>query len=58
MFYDIVEEEEEIGRKVFLDYKNKKLKKSKSWDFSKGVSPWFWSKIGILCRFYSRENKK
>ena len=36
VFYDIVEE-----RNAFLDYKNKKLKKSKNWDFSKGVSPWF-----------------
>ena len=32
VFYDIVE-----GRNAFLDYKNKKLKKSKNWDFSKGV---------------------
>ena len=31
--------------KAFPDYKNKKLKKSKIWDFSKGVSPWFWLKI-------------
>ena len=36
-----------LGRKnAFLGYKNKNLKKSKNWDFSKGVSPWFWSKIG------------
>ena len=34
MFYDIVE-----GRNAFLDYKNKELKKSKNWDFSKVVSP-------------------
>ena len=27
----------------FTDYKNNKSKKS---DFSKGVSPWLWSKIG------------
>ena len=37
VFYDILE-----GRNGFLDYKNKKLKKSKNWSFSKGVSPWFW----------------
>ena len=41
VFYDILE------RKIaFLGYKNKKLKKSKNWDFSKGVSPLFWWKIG------------
>ena len=27
----------------FLGYKNRKLKKSKNWHFSKGVNPWFWS---------------
>ena len=46
MFYDILE-----GRNASIDYKNKKLKKSKNWDFSKGVSPWFWSKIGNFSRF-------
>ena len=46
VFYDILE-----GRNAFLDYKNKKFKKSKNWDFFKGVSPWFWSKIGIFFRF-------
>ena len=38
-------------KKAFQDYKNKKLKKSKNWDFSKGVSPWFWSKIGNFSTF-------
>ena len=33
-FYDILEE-----RNTFLGYKNKKLKISKNFDFSKGVSP-------------------
>ena len=33
-------------KKTFPDYKNNKLKKAKIWDFSKGVSPWFWSKTG------------
>ena len=41
MFYDILER-----KNAFLGYKNNKLKKSKNWDFSKGVNPWFWSKIG------------
>ena len=39
-FYDILEE-----RNAFQDYKNKKFKNSKNWDFFKRVSPWFWSKI-------------
>ena len=46
VFYDILE-----GRNAFLDFKNKKLKKSKKWDFSKEVSPWFWSKIRHFSRF-------
>ena len=29
-------------KNAFLEYKNNKSKKSKNWDFSKGVSPWFW----------------
>ena len=41
--HDMVE-----GKNAFLDYKNNKLRKSKNWDFSKGVSPWFWSKIGTF----------
>ena len=36
VFYDILDR-----KNVFLDYKNIKLKKSKNWDFSKGVSPCF-----------------
>ena len=28
-------------KKAFLDYKKKKVKTVKNWDFSKGVSPWF-----------------
>ena len=46
VFYDILDD-----RNAFLDYKNKKLKKSKNWGFSKGVSPWFWSKIANFSRF-------
>ena len=46
VFYHILE-----GRNAFLDYKNKKLKKSKNWDSFKGVSAWFWSKIGNFFRF-------
>ena len=36
VFDDILER-----KKAFLQYENTKLKKSKHWDFSKGVSPWF-----------------
>ena len=39
VFYDILER-----KNAFLGYKNKKLKKSKNWHFSKGVNPCFWSK--------------
>ena len=40
VFDDILE-----MKKAFLDYKKEKVKTVKNWDFSKGVSPWFWSKI-------------
>ena len=40
VFDDILER-----KKASLDYKKQKVKKVKNWDFSKGVSPWFWSKI-------------
>ena len=33
-------------QKAFPDNKNNKLKKSKIWNFAKGVSPWFSLKIG------------
>ena len=46
MFSDILE-----GRNALVDFKNKKSKKSKNWDFSKEVSLWFWSKIGNFSRF-------
>ena len=29
-------------------HKNQKIKRSKNWDFSKGVGPWFWSTISIF----------
>ena len=47
VFYDILEREN-----VFLAYKNKKFKKSKNWDFSKGVNPWFGSKNGHFSIFF------
>ena len=41
VFYHILEQ-----KNAFLGYKNQKLKKSKNWDFSKGVNPWFCSENG------------
>ena len=40
-------------KKAFLHSKITKLKKLKVWDFSKGVSPWFWSKtLNFLHPFF------
>ena len=47
VFYDILER-----KNAFLSYKNKKLKKAKNWNFSKGVNPWFWSKNGDFSNFF------
>ena len=49
VFYDILEREN-----TFLAYKNQKLKKSRNWNFSKGINPWFWSKIAIFPNFFFR----
>ena len=46
VFYDILER-----KNAFLGYKKKKFKKSKNWDFSKRVSPWFWLKMGNFSVF-------
>ena len=46
VFYDILERKD-----VFLAYKNKKFKKSKNWQFSKRVNPWFWSKNDHFSNF-------
>ena len=46
VFYDTLER-----KNAFLGYKNKKLKKSKNWHFSKEVNPWFWSKNGHFSNF-------
>ena len=52
IFYDI------LNRKnAFLDYKYKKLKKSKNWHFSKVVNPWFWLKNGDFSNFFFLGNK-
>ena len=45
--YDILER-----KNTFLGYKNNKFKTSKNWYFSKGVNPWFWSKIDLFPMFF------
>ena len=47
VFYDILER-----KNAFLGYRNKKVKKWKKCHFSKGVSPWFWSKLGHFSKFF------
>ena len=48
MFDDVLER-----KKAFLHSKITKLKKLKVWYFSKGVSPWFWSKtLNFLHPFF------
>ena len=47
VFYDILER-----KNAFVDYKINKFKKSKNWDFSKGVNPWFWSKNGHFFNYF------
>ena len=51
VFYDFVER-----KNAFLGNKKKKLKKSKNWHFSKGVSPWFWFKNRTFSNFFSLGN--
>ena len=46
VFHDILER-----KNAFLVSKHQKFKQSKNWYFSKGVSPWFWSKKGHFCNF-------
>ena len=46
LFSDILER-----GNAFLDSKNKNFKKSKNWDFSNGVNPLFWWKIGHFSIF-------
>ena len=45
-FYDILR-----WKNAFVSFKNKELKKTKNWYVFKGVSPWFWSKIGHFSIF-------
>ena len=43
VFYGILER-----KNAFLDYKNKKFRKSKNWHFSKGVNIGFGPKVAIF----------
>ena len=52
VFYYILER-----KNAFLDSKNTKFKKSKTWHFSKGVNPWLWSKNGHFSNFFFSGNK-
>ena len=47
VFYNILER-----KNAFLRYKNKTFKKLKNWHFSKGVNPWFCSKMAIFSTFF------
>ena len=47
VFYDIIKR-----KNVFLGKNIKKFKKSKNWQFSKEVNPWFWSKNGHYSNFF------
>ena len=51
VFYDIAE-----WKNPFLGYINKKLKRSNSWHFCKGVNPEFWSKNGNFSNFFFSGN--
>ena len=39
-------------KKAFLGFKNKMFKTPKSWHFSKGDKPWFWSKNGHFSKVF------
>ena len=39
-------------KRNILGYKNKRFYKAKDFNFSKGVTPWFWSKISHFSNFF------
>ena len=51
VWYDILKR-----KSAFLGYKNKNVKKSKNWHFSKGVNLWFCSKNGHSFNFFCLGN--
>ena len=42
-------------KNAFLRFKNKKLKKSKNWHFSKKANPWFWFRNCHFWKFFFRQ---
>ena len=52
-FHDILE-----GKKVYLDNKNKNLKKSRNEHFLKGLVHGFGQKFELFLSFYSRQNRQ
>ena len=51
VFLDIL-----VRKNAFFGYKRKNFKKWKNCHFSKGVSPWFWSKIDHFSIFFFKGN--
>ena len=51
VFLDILER-----KNAFFGYKSKNFKKWKHCHFTKGVSPWFWSKIDHFSIFFLKGN--
>ena len=51
VFYNILER-----KNACLGYKDEEFKKSKNWDFSKGVIPCFWSKNGHITNYFFLRN--
>ena len=50
-----------LRKQGFLDNRNMDLRKPENWNFSKGVSPWFWSKswsFFIFCVYQTQIKKK
>ena len=52
VFYHIL-----ARKNAFLGYRNKKFKKWKNWDFSKGVNTWFWSINGHFSNLFFWDNR-
>ena len=48
------------SKQAFLNNKRIGFKNAQNWHFCKGVSPWFWSKIGnfVIVSFYAKYNQK
>ena len=55
VFADVLDKKE-----AFKHYKNNCVRKTQNDNFYKGVSPWFWSKIGnfVNVSFYAKYTQK